>query len=155
MNSNDGPQPATSFPALSSVLWKERELLELLLFKLEEEHLLIAAGRARWLVRAGREVDLVLDRIKQTELERAVVIEHAAAGDAGAATLDALVETATAPWRQVFEQHRAALLSLTDEIRVTADLHQEALARGHEVTRTALRVLDDDLHLDLVDERSR
>src|SRR4051794_6621516 len=34
---------------LSSVLWRARELLELLLFKLEEEQLLLASNRSRWL----------------------------------------------------------------------------------------------------------
>ena len=32
---------------LSNLLWRERELLELLVFKLEEEQLLLVAGRAR------------------------------------------------------------------------------------------------------------
>ena len=41
---------------LSAVLWRERELLELLTFKLEEEQLLLAAGRSRWISHASREV---------------------------------------------------------------------------------------------------
>ena len=32
---------------LSSILWRERDMLELLLFKLEEEQLVLAAGRTR------------------------------------------------------------------------------------------------------------
>ena len=46
---------------LSAVLWRERELLELLTFKLEEEQLLLAAGRSRWVSHASREVEQVLD----------------------------------------------------------------------------------------------
>ncbi len=38
-----------SFDELSAVLWRERELLETLLFKLEAEELIIASGRSRWL----------------------------------------------------------------------------------------------------------
>ena len=34
---------------VSNILWRERQLLELLLFKLEEEQLVLASGRARWL----------------------------------------------------------------------------------------------------------
>jgi len=41
---------------LSAQLWKERELLELLLFKLEEEQLLLIAGKSRWISHATREV---------------------------------------------------------------------------------------------------
>ena len=40
---------------VSTTLWQERNLLELLLFKLEEEQLLLAAGRTRWLARATRD----------------------------------------------------------------------------------------------------
>ena len=49
-----------SLTEVSSILWRERELLELLLFKLEEEQLLLAAGRSRWLGHATREVEMVL-----------------------------------------------------------------------------------------------
>ncbi|HEX8508791.1 MAG TPA: flagellar export chaperone FlgN, partial [Propionibacteriaceae bacterium] len=60
-----------SLTDLSSVLWRSRELLELLLFKLEEEQLLLASGRSRWLPHATREVEVVLDQIRQTEVARA------------------------------------------------------------------------------------
>ena len=45
---------------LSALLWRERELLELLTFKLEEEQLLLTAGRTRWIEHATREVEQVL-----------------------------------------------------------------------------------------------
>ena len=57
---------------VSNILWRERQLLELLVFKLEEEQLVLAAGRSRWLVYATREVENVLGEIKRIELERAV-----------------------------------------------------------------------------------
>jgi len=53
---------------VSAILWRERHLLELLLFKLDEEQLVLAAGRTRWLARATREVEMVLEEIRQTEL---------------------------------------------------------------------------------------
>ena len=49
------------------ILWRERELLELLLFKLEEEQLVLASGRARWLAHATREVEAVLEQIRNSE----------------------------------------------------------------------------------------
>ena len=42
-----------SMEDLSSVLWRERELLETLLFKLEIEQLVLASGRTRWLAPAA------------------------------------------------------------------------------------------------------
>ena len=63
---------------VSAILWRERHLLELLLFKLDEEQLVLAAGRTRWLPRATREVEMVLEEIRQTELERAVEVSRVA-----------------------------------------------------------------------------
>src|SRR3954447_17354023 len=69
---------SVSLTELSSVLWRTRELLELLLFKLEEEQLLLAAGRSRWLAHATREVEMVLDQIRQTEIIRAAQAQSVA-----------------------------------------------------------------------------
>ena len=57
---------------VSSTLWRQRELLELLLFKLEEEQVLLTSGRTRWLARATREVEVVLEEIRRAELLRAL-----------------------------------------------------------------------------------
>jgi hypothetical protein len=147
--------PPMSLDAVSNLLWRERELLELLLFKLDEEHLILAAGRTRWLVHAAREVEMVLDEIKRIELERAVVLDDVAAHLEvhGAPTLDALASIASGPWPQIFEAHRGALVALTREIRAAADRNRDVLARGHEATRSALRSLSvDGAHIDLVEE---
>ena len=50
---------------LSARLWHERELLDLLTFKLEEEQLLLTAGRTRWISHATREVEQVLERLRR------------------------------------------------------------------------------------------
>ena len=47
---------------VSNILWRERQLLELLLFKLEEEQLLLVNGRTRWLSHAAKEIEDVLVR---------------------------------------------------------------------------------------------
>ncbi|HEV7888474.1 MAG TPA: hypothetical protein VGO92_13020, partial [Acidimicrobiales bacterium] len=56
----------------SEVLFQERRVLELLLFKLEEEQLLLEMGRSRWLALASREVETVLDELNKVELARSV-----------------------------------------------------------------------------------
>ncbi len=68
-----------SWEDLSTLLWKERELLELLLFKIEEEQLVLASGRTRWLAHATREVEVVLAEIREQELHRAVTVDALAA----------------------------------------------------------------------------
>ena len=40
---------------LSLILWRERELLETMLYKLEVEQLVLSSGRTRWLAHATRE----------------------------------------------------------------------------------------------------
>ena len=103
---------------LSNVLWRERELLEMLLFKLESEQLVLAAGRTRWLARSSHEVEVVLQEIRRTELLRTAEL-HAAAGELGfaeAPRLRELVEVVDEPWKAIFAGHREAFLAMTAEI---------------------------------------
>ena len=81
---------------LSLVLWRERELLETLHFKLEVEQLVLASGRTRWLMHAARDVDAVLATIRETEVLRAVAADEAAAaiGMTSNPSLSALADAA-------------------------------------------------------------
>ena len=90
---------------LSALLWKERELLELLLFKLEEEQLLLIAGKSRWISHATREVEQVIERMRAVGLARTVEVAALAEewGIGPDATLRELV--AAAPdgiWSDIF-----------------------------------------------------
>src|SRR5690242_19256564 len=103
---------------VSNILWRERQLLELLVFKLEEEQLVLAAGRTRWLAHATREVETVLAEIKRVELERAIEVQ-AVAQELGMETAPSLRELASlvpSPWDGIFEEHRRALLETAQEI---------------------------------------
>src|SRR5919108_3440000 len=93
---------------VSNILWRERQLLELLVFKLEEEQLVLAAGRTRWLSHATREVDTVLEEIKRIELERAVQVQAVAQEMqlSTAPSLRELAQLTSAPWDGIFEEHR-------------------------------------------------
>src|SRR5215213_2294146 len=112
------PSPETekeeqvSLTDLSSVLWRSRELLELLLFKLEEEQLLLASGRTRWLAHATREVENVLEELKHAELARAVEVARVAQeiGIPSESSLRELAEAAPAPWDEILNDHREAFL---------------------------------------------
>ncbi len=52
---------------VSNILWREPQLLELLVLELDEEQLVLDAGRARGLAPATREVEF--DRITKSNLE--------------------------------------------------------------------------------------
>lgn len=130
---------------VSNILWRERQLLELLLFKLEEEQLVLAAGRTRWLSHATREVEMVLEEIKRAELARSMEVDAAAAelGIEPAPSLRRLAEAAPAPWGGLLEQHRRAFLTATQEILALAQVNRDLLSRGQRATREALAWLGD------------
>ena len=130
---------------VSAILWRERHLLELLLFKLDEEQLVLAAGRNRWLARATREVEMVLEEIRQTELERALEVSRVAVdmGLPAGASLRQLAEASPEPWQGILTEHRAAFLSLTDEVTVLVQTNRELLNRGQRAVREVLASIGD------------
>ena len=128
---------------VSNILWRERQLLELLVFKLEEEQLVLAAGRSRWLSHATREVESVLSEIRRIELERAVLVADAGRelGLSGAPTLKELAGLTPAPWDGIFGEHRRALLGLAQEIDTITKSNRDLLQRGAQATREALTAI--------------
>ena len=130
---------------VSTTLWQERNLLELLLFKLEEEQLLLAAGRTRWLARATREVEVVLERIREAEIMRSMEVDHVAPSLLlpPGPSLQQLAEHAPSPWNTMFADHRQAFLELTDEITQLASANRELVARGQRATQDFLATFVD------------
>ena len=125
---------------LSAALWRERELLEMLLFKLEEEELVLASGRTRWLGRATREVESVLDQIRGVELGRAVEADDAAreVGIPEGASLLELAMAAPSPWNDLLRGHHVALTDVTTQIDAVAHSNRQVLSRSVRVTQEAL-----------------
>jgi hypothetical protein len=133
-----------SLADVSTVLWTERELLELLLFKLEEEQLVLASGRARWLAHATREVEMVMEQIRGAELSRAVAVDQLA-GERGLGpgpSLTALAEAAPAPWDDMLRDHREAFLALTEEISSISRSNRELLGAAARTSRETLMGLE-------------
>jgi hypothetical protein len=128
---------------LSEVLWRERHLLELLLFKLEEEQMILTGGRTRWLSHATREVDNVLDEIRATDLGRTIEADEAAAslGLPAGSSLGALADAAPEPWDELLRAHRDAFVSLTSEISSISAGNRQLLAMSHRATQETLASL--------------
>jgi flagellar biosynthesis/type III secretory pathway chaperone len=130
---------------LSNLLWRERELLELLVFKLEEEQLLLTAGKTRWLQHATREVEQVMDRLRPAELARSVEVATLAGewGTDDDATLRDLVSAAPAgPWAEIFAAHLRAMTELTTQIRELRDLNEQFLRAAARSTQETLATVD-------------
>jgi len=104
--------------ALSDFLWHERDVLELLLHRLESEQALLETGRTARVPLASREVDSALEALDLAELARAseAVGATSAVGLGPDATLLAIAEQSPAPWDEIFHQHRAALRDLVAQI---------------------------------------
>jgi len=109
-----------SLSEISNILWRERRLLELLAFKLEEERLVLASGRTRWLSRASGEVDTIIEEIKHVRLERAIGLADLGAelGLSDAPSLRVLAGAVPPPWDGICAEHGRALKMLTREIEV-------------------------------------
>lgn len=130
---------------LSLILWRERELLDVLLYKLEIEQLVLASGRTSGLMRAAREVEAVLQRLRETEVLRAVAADDAAL-DAGLephSSLRALAEAVDEPWRSILLDHRDAFLDLTRSIHDLADANRDLITTGYRSARETLLSLSD------------
>ncbi len=125
---------------LSTVLWRERELLEMLLFKLEEEELILASGRTRWIGRATREVEAVLEQIRGLELGRAIEADDAAreVGIEEGASLLEIAKAAPSPWNDLLRSHHVALTDVTSQIDALAHSNRDVLAQSVRATQEAM-----------------
>lgn len=131
------------FSELSSLLWQEREALELLLFKLVEERLIVAAGEAKWLAAANREVESVVEQLQAVEVQRAVEVELISRelNAGGDLSLNELAAAAGEPWAGILLDHRSKLTALVAEIDQAADQNRALLSAGARSIRETMLTL--------------
>lgn len=122
-----------SYQLLNSVLWNQRQLLELLVFKLEVEQLLLASGKTKSLNHSTAEIERLISQLAEVELARSVESNAVALllGLEGDAPLSALAAQAPEPWGELLGAHRTELLQLATEI--------DALTAGSRELLTASR----------------
>jgi hypothetical protein len=125
---------------LSTLLWREQELLDLLLFKAEEKQYLILTGKTRWLARIAHEIEVVLDQLRTLEVERAAATEAIAVklGTGANPSLRQVAEAAPAPWNDLFAKHHEALLVLVTDLRSLSDTNRELIEGGLSAIGEAL-----------------
>ncbi|MDN4642538.1 flagellar protein FlgN [Arthrobacter sp. PsM3] len=126
---------------LSALLWRERELLDVLTFKLEEEQLLLTSGKSRWLPHGTKEVEQVLGHLSQASLAR--TIEAAVVAETwGMPTDSSLSELAAAapegPWSEILTAHLAALTRQTTLIKELRDSNEQYLRTAVRSTQESL-----------------
>jgi hypothetical protein len=125
---------------LSLILWRERELLELLAYRLELEKLVLSSGNSKWLGRANREVEDVLVTLRETEVLRAMATDEAAAevGLDPNPGLSTLAEAADEPWRTILFDHREAFLVITRQIADLSDETKGLITTGYRSAQETL-----------------
>lgn len=133
---------------LSQILWRERDLLEALLFKLEMEQLVLATGHTRWLARTAQEVESILEVLRETEMLRSVAADVAASsiGLTSNPSLRALAEAVEEPWQSILLDHRDAFETVSREISAIADVNRALLATGLRSARETLLSLDQETY---------
>lgn len=133
------------FAEVSTMLWRERDALQLLLFKLVEEQLIVSTGRSRWLAQANEEIEFALEQLRGTEVLRAAETD-AVADELGLAmppTLAELEATTPEPWATLYGDHRRALIELVAEVeQVTAENRKMLTAGARAIRETLLSVTE-------------
>jgi hypothetical protein len=129
-----------SIPDLAALLWRQRELLERLVYRLECEQLLIAAGRTRFIGLATAEVETLLEEIGVVELQRAAAADRVAreVGLEPGATLEEIAGSVEPAWTDVLLEQRRALVSLTTELAALAESNKHLMAAGLAAVETAM-----------------
>jgi hypothetical protein len=102
------------------VLWREREIVERVLFKVVAQQLVLRSGQARWLVSANTEIELAVNDLRVVEVLRCSESDALAdvLGIARGATLAQLADAAPEPWGSILAEHRDALRQLAAEIEL-------------------------------------
>ena len=108
---------------VASTLWRTRELLDNLLYKVVVQRMLLRSGQTRWLVNATRELDAAIHEFHTAEVLRAAMTDGFAGqlGIAPGSTLAELADAATDPWTTILHDHRDALRALVAELDAAAD----------------------------------
>lgn len=123
---------------LSLQLWRERELLELMLFKLETLQMFLATGRTRWVGHAANEIERVSGAMSDGALARDTLVVSVAEtwGVPEATTLRELIDAAPTPaWREVLDGHLQAMTALVAEIGELKKVNEQRLREALRVTQ--------------------
>jgi len=140
-----GPTAATDLLAeLSRVLWQQRNLIEVLEYRLEVQQLLMISGRAERLALAVGEVEVALTDIRTIEERRVAIVSRAAValGLPSSATLTQIRSKAPEPWDYVLADHQTELQRLVSSTEDLANRNREVSQRGLADIRSAFDGVD-------------
>ena len=138
-------RPATrELQQLHEVLWAERRLLDVLLYRLVSAKLVMSSDEQRFVPLALAEVERTLEKIRMAELQRSIVIGRL--GQAWQApreelSLIELASSAPEPFASLFEDHRTACMELTAEIEQVSRENKRLAASGLSEVRQLVELV--------------
>lgn len=137
---SDGTRRTMRMNGLSVLLWRERELLQALVVRLEQERRSLDKAPTRWPARSTAAVDGLLEELRLVELARAAAADGVARelGAGAGANLSGLVALAPPPWDARLAEHREALVGLAKEVARVAGTNHRALAQLHSLALDVL-----------------
>ncbi len=117
---------------LGHVLWRQRDLILRLIYRLEVQQLVLASGRSQWIALATEDVDDAIDDVQRQEVGRAALVEDLSGplGTAPDASLRDLIEAAPAPWDLVLAEHHTEFLRLANAAEEAARSNRDILQQG-------------------------
>ena len=94
----------------------------------------------------SRDVEAVLETIRETEVLRAVAADEAAAavGMSSNPSLSALADRVEEPWASILREHREAFVTATREITELADANRDLISTGYRSARDTLLSLGEE-----------
>lgn len=134
-----------SLNSLTTALWRERELLDLLEFKMEEQQLLLVSGKSQWVDRATKEIEAVLEKVSSASLARAVESASVASEqglDADVPLSEIVAAVTDSAWRDVLEGHLTALRGSTARIAALRETNTQYLRSAQRAAQETLAELD-------------
>ncbi|KJF17936.1 MULTISPECIES: flagellar export chaperone FlgN [Acidithrix] len=132
------------YSELSQSLEYETALLEKLLFKLEEERLLVANERHHYLGEANFEIQAVSGEIKHAELRRAIASSEVCdfLEIDSMAPLSEIISATPEPWKSVFAEQRSQMLLVTARIAKAQNEINSLLAQRIALVEDVLNLID-------------
>ncbi len=136
----DGKGAEMDLSGLSAVLWREREVLDTLLYRLDVQQLLLMGGRDVWLVRVSREIEEAIEQVRSIELERAVLFDVAARqlGLEPSPSLSSIAAVVPDPWGDLLTEHYQAFMDLSSRIQAVIALNRELATAAQQAAQDVI-----------------
>lgn len=126
------PAVSDRLSTLSQTLWRQRALVETLLYRLELQQMVLASGRTRWIDLSARDVENAIEDVRAEELMRAAAVAAVAPllHQPETASLSDLADAAGEPWDQILRDHQSAFLTLIASVEDVSRDNRELLHHG-------------------------